>query len=82
MEESSSSEANRLSVNKFHNILLDLMLHHCAHNRLLLIPLLSHTSPDHAMACQSSFFKIHANFILLLTTDSDPKNACFLSWKE
>ena len=49
------------------------MSHYSVHNRLLLILLLSHMSPDHAMACQSSFFKIHANFILLLIRDSDPK---------
>ena len=82
MEQSPSWETNRYSVNKFHNILWDMKAHYSIHNRLLLIPILSYMSPDHALAFQSSFFKIHVNFNLLLIGDNDTKNVCFLRWKE
>jgi hypothetical protein len=62
-------------VNKFHNILCDLKTHCCVHKSLLLIPILSHIGLDHAMAFQSPFFKIHFNFILLLT--ATPKMLVF-----
>jgi len=63
-------------VNKFH-ILWVLKSHNSVHYRLLLIRILSHISPDHAMAFQSTFFKIQVNFTLLLIRGSDTKNVAF-----